>query len=221
MAKIGEIIYNIKSLRDGGEFSKDHKLGNRQLEYIIDIIRAKIATYTEMGKLSLEGYLQELKNVPLTKSADFSSLDENVIVFETTTLPDLITADGFGKLFDFVGTRNAYLGFQKTTPQYFNLDLSRTLTHTVYFTQGEKLYIATTKYHNLRSAFIRGVFASPRKVLEFNNDTNATNMEWQYPTPQNFVQQLNSELVQSELQWLNMLPPDDKNDGRDKKGSEV
>lgn len=221
MATIGEVIYNIKSLRDGGEFSKDHKLGNRQLEFIVDTVRAKIAAYSEMGKLSIEGYLQELEGAKLISTNDFRTHTRGVVIMEVANIPDVITADGFGKLFNFVGTRDDFQGFQKTTPAYFSMDLTQPLVHSVYFTANDKLYVATKRHFALREVYVRAVFASPRKVLEFNNDTNANNFEWRYPTPQNFVQQLNAELVKNELMWMNMLPPDDKNDGRDKKGTEI
>lgn len=213
MALLEEIVYNIKNKAGGGEHSKDLVLGNRQIEFNLNTLRATSAVYNLSGRLSIEGFLQALPVVPLTPTKDYIS--QLATVYKAEGLPVVVTATGFGRLFSFVGTKNTAIKMQKSTPELFEMDLNRPYVSGVYFTVDSELYIAVKNQEPLSAIHIRAVFADPRAVLKFNNDPKAETLEWEYPIPQNFVTKLYDDYMNSEFRYNKMLPPDTVNDGEE------
>lgn len=213
MAQIGEIIYNIKNKAGAGEHSNDLILGNRQIEYNLNTLRATSATYNLSGSLSIEGFLQNIPVADLTPSKDY--LSSVGIVYKTTGLPTLITAKGFGRLLSMVGSKNSIIKYQKSTPEMCEMDLLRPYVTGVYFMVDDDMYVVSKNRVPLKSVSIRGVFANPRNVLRYNNHPGAEGLEWEYPVPQNFVPKLYQDYINTEFKLDNTTPTDTVTDGEE------
>ena len=70
----------------------------------------------------------------------------------------------------------------------------------------------------LREIYVRGVFESPREVKAHVEGENLMlGYDWEYPFPVGLLSQLNALVINNEYRWMNMLPADLVNNGRDDK----
>ena len=219
MATLAELIYNIKDLRGGGSEVDDSKLTKRQLEFIFNHFRAEIAGQrTNQGK-ALDGFYQELNNIKLESTKDFRPYNPDVIILKSKDkLPSPITRHENGYVLQFVGLRDEFISFQTSSVHTYNIDMEHPFVQSVYFIVDEYLYICTRRMSPLREVFVRGVFESPREVIYSNNGENLLlGYDWVYPFPAGLLSQLNSLVVNNEYRWMNMLPADLVNNGREDK----
>ena len=220
MATLNEIIYNIKNLRGGGTETDDSKLTRRQLEFIINHFRAELATQrTNQGK-SLEGFIQDLTGEKFIPTKDFRAVGTDVSILKSATTIPIPVVGYSGFVIPFVGLRDEYYGYQKSTVRTFNLELEHPFIQNTYFVVNNYMYIATKNRSTQREVFIRGVFADPREALRGEGDINLEfGFDWNYPIPEGTISQLNSLIINNEYRWMNMLPADQLNNGRDDKDS--
>ena len=217
MAKISEIIYNIKNLRNKGEHTDDQKLNDRQLEYIVNHFRAELASQRANNNKSVEGFYQEIEDLKLSKTSDFKSFNPNVTILKSKNrLPEMATAHDLGYIIQFVGTRDEFLGFQQSSVHTFNIDLESPYIQNTYFLADGYLYIATKDNSFLREVYVRAIFSNPRVVNLLNNKiTIMSGLNWDYPLPDNLIGSLNNMIINNEYRWMHMLPSDHINDTKD------
>ena len=218
MATLNEIIYNIKNLKGGGIETDDSELTRRQLEFIINHFRAEIIGQRAVQRKSLEGFYQEIENIKLESTRDFKALRNDVVVLKSKKqLPGLVTSNSGGYIIQHVGYRDDFYGFQKTYQNVFNLDLENPYIQNVYFIVNNYLYIATKTDSNLKEVFVRTVAENPRELLDFVEVDLMRGYDWNYPIPNDQIGQLNSLIVNNEYKWMNMLPSDLLNNGKEDK----
>ena len=219
MATLAEIIYNIKNLRGGGAESDDSKITKRQLEFIINHFRAELAGQKVNHGKALDGFYQELINVKLVSTKDFKAVDRDVIILKSEKrIPSPITRHDNGYVLQYVGLRDDYMGYQSSSVHTFNTDLAHPFIQAVYFVVDEYLYICLKNTSTLREVYVRGVFESPREVLySLNGENLLLGYDWEYPIPVGTLSQLNALIVNNEYRWMNMLPADIINNGKDDK----
>jgi hypothetical protein len=219
MAKLNELIYNLKNLQNKGEHSDDQKLGNRQMEFILNHFRVEIAAQRANNNKSIDGFYQELDNTKLAQTRDFRPYRSDVTIFKSKDpVPTMATAHDVGFINQFVGTRDEFLGFQQSSVHTYNIDLENPYVQSVYFFVDNYLYTATKNSNLLREVFVRAVFNNPREVIEYNKGVDPMRgYDWEYPIPGNLIGSLNNLVINNEYRWMQVIPSDLVNDGNDAK----
>ena len=216
MSKLSEIVYNIKNLQNKGTHTDDVKLGDRQLEFIINHFRAELAAQRYNTNKSLEGFYQELVDVKLESTKDFRPYRDTVGILKSKIqLPSFATSHLNGNIVNYVGPRDEFLGFQQSSVNYFNLDLENPFILNTFFTVNNYLYVATKEFRTIREVFVRGVISNPRKGIEFNSSSKLMGLDWEYPIPEGLIGQLNNMIINNEYRWMSIVPSDLLNDGKD------
>ena len=217
MSKLSEIVYNIKNLSGRGEHTDDQKLGDRQLEFIVDHFRAEIASQRANNNKSIDGFYQELTDLKLVATKEFKPYNLDVTILKSKTqLPSLVTSHDVGFIIQFVGLRDEFMGFQQSSVHTYNIDLESPYVQSVYFIVGGYLYIATKVNTFIREILVRGIFSNPRDVVELSSDFNIFNgLDWDYPIPGNLIGSLNNMILNNEYKWMHILKPDNINDSKD------
>lgn len=217
MSKLSEIVYNIKNLSGRGEHTDDQKLGDRQLEFIVDHFRAEIASQRANNNKSIDGFYQELTDLKLVTTKEFKPYNLDVTILKSMTqLPSLVTSHDVGFIIQFVGLRDEFMGFQQSSVHTYNIDLESPYVQSVYFIVGGYLYIATKVSTFIREILVRGIFSNPRDVVELSSDFNIlSGLDWDYPIPGNLIGSLNNMILNNEYKWMHILKPDNINDSKD------
>ena len=216
MSRLSEIIYNIKNLQNKGTHTDDVKLGDRQLEFIINHFRAELAAQRYNTNKSLEGFYQELIDVKLEATKDFRAYNPDVVLLKSkNSMPSFSTSHFKGGIVNFIGSRDGFMGFQQSEVHCFNIDLENPFVQNTYFIVGNSLYIATKEYKTMREVFARGVLSNPRKAIEFNSGEDLLGLDWEYPIPEGLIGQLNNMIINNEYRWMSIIPSDLINDGKD------
>ena len=217
MSKLSEIVYNIKNLSGRGEHTDDQKLGDRQLEFIVDHFRAEIASQRANNNKSIDGFYQELTDLKLVTTKEFKPYNLDVTILKSNTqLPSLVTSHDVGFIIQFVGLRDEFMGFQQSSVHTYNIDLESPYVQSVYFIVGGYLYIATKVSTFIREILVRGIFSNPRDVVELSSDFNIlSGLDWDYPIPGNLIGSLNNMILNNEYKWMHILKPDNINDSKD------
>ena len=219
MATLGQILYNILNIKGGGTVSDDSKITKRQLEFIVNHFRAELASQRTNQSKSLDGFYQELTNVKLVSTRDFKAYNKDVIILKSVErLPFPVTCHENGFVLQYVGLRDDVIGFQSSSVHTYNLDIENKYVSRVYFIVDNYLYVALKYNTAIREVFVRGVFADPREVIQLHTGENLLmGYDWEYPIPAAMLSQLNGMVINNEYRWMNMLPPDILNNGRDDK----
>ena len=217
MSKLSEIVYNIKNLSGRGEHTDDQKLGDRQLEFIVDHFRAEIASQRANNNKSIDGFYQELTDLKLVTTKEFKPYNLDVTILKSMAqLPSLVTSHDVGFIIQFVGLRDEFMGFQQSSVHTYNIDLESPYVQSVYFIVGGYLYIATKVSTFIREILVRGIFSNPRDVVELSSDFNIlSGLDWDYPIPGNLIGSLNNMILNNEYKWMHILKPDNINDSKD------
>lgn len=219
MVQLSKLIYNLKNVPGFGGHSDDQGFGNRQIEFILNHFRSEIASQRVNNRKSTDGFYQELHDFKIVSTKDFIPQEDYAKIFKSKDrLPAMVTAHSRGFVIDFVGNRDEFLGFQKSSIHTFNLDIQNPLIRNIYFVSDGFLYIITKNRVNIREIFVRALFSDPRAVLEFEGKADkSTGYSWDYPIPENLIGQLNNLAINNEFRWGTILPSDDINDGKDAK----
>ncbi len=110
------------------------------------------------------------------------------------------------------------MSLQSSSLHTYNLDVENKYVAGVYFVVDNYLYLALKDRTAVKEVYVRGVFADPREVIAANEGENLMlGYDWEYPMPTAMLSQVNSLIISNEYRWLNMLPPDILNDGKDNK----
>ena len=215
MSTLSKIIYNFKNLP--GTYSDDFSPSNRQLEFIVNHFRAELAAQRANTNKSTDGFYQEIKDLKLISTRDFRPFKSGVTILRTKDkIPNLVSTHNRGFLIDYVGFRDDFLGFQKTTLQTFNIDLENPMVTELFFNTEDYLYIVTQGKSFAKEVYLKGVFSDPREVKLMNKEITITSgLNWDYPLPDNLIGQLNNFIINNEFRWKQILQPDLINDGKD------
>ena len=219
MAMLSQILHNILNLRGGGEEADDSKITKRQLEFIVNHFRAQVASQRTVANKALDGFYQELNSVKVESTKDFRAYNTDVIVLKSKEqIPSPVTAHSNGFVLQFVGFRDDIMSLQNSSLHTYNLDIENKYVSGVYFIVNNYLYLALKDRTAVREVYVRGVFADPRKVIYANTGEDLLlGYDWEYPMPEAMLSQVNALVINNEYRWLNMLPPDILNDGKDNK----
>ena len=219
MATLAQIIHNILNIRGGGGESDDSKITKRQLEFIVNHFRAQVASQRTAADKALDGFYQELNSVKLESTRDYRAYNTDVVILKSKTqIPSPITAHANGYVLQFVGFRDDIMSLQSSSLHTYNLDVENKYVAGVYFVVDNYLYLALKDRTAVKEVYVRGVFADPREVIAANEGENLMlGYDWEYPMPAAMLSQVNSLIINNEYRWLNMLPPDILNDGKDNK----
>ncbi|WP_428743149.1 hypothetical protein [Tenacibaculum sp.] len=215
MSTLSKIVYNFKNLP--GSHSDDFSPSDRQIEFIVNHFRSELASQRVNTKKSTDGFYQEIINLKVEKTKDFRPFKDNVEILRSKSkLPSMVTSHNRGEVIDFIGMRDDFLGFQKTTVHTFNIDLENPMVTELYFTSGDYLYIVSQGRSLIREVYMKAVFSDPREVKIFNGELTLINgMDWDYPLPDNLIGQLNNMIINNEFRWGQIVQPDLINDGKD------
>jgi len=212
---LSKIIYNLKNLQNGGITSDDYKLTNRQIEFIVDYYRAMLANQKAAAGKPISGFEQTIYSVDLEKSPVLSSPDGTVVLRSKVKIPTPISlpdSDGI----TFVGLKDDYLPFLRTTFELSNLERYRRYTANTnrwYFKDGY-IFVVTPDLTALDDVMVTLVAESPRDVINFNKTNKELYYDWEYPFPSNWMAQMQNLFLSSETRALS-IPKDDINDGND------
>lgn len=219
MIPLNKLIANIQNSRGGGSPTDDLEISDRQVEFILDHFRAEIVAQRVNNNKSIDGLYQELNNVKLIATKDFRPYREDVTILRSREkLPSMVSAHDNGYVIDFVGPKDALLGFHKSSVSLYNLDSHNPYIRNLYFISDGYLYIATKDRNFLRGVYTKAAFNSPREVRAFEGFVdNSVDFEWSYPIPGNLIGSLNNMAMNNEFRWAEMFPSDDVNDGKDAK----
>lgn len=216
MSKLSEIIYNIKNLQNKGTHTDDVRLGDRQLEFIINHFRAELVAQRFNTNKALDGFYQELTRLKVISTKDFRPYNNLAVMLKSSeSIPSFATSHSEGNIINFVGPRDEFLGFQQSSVSNFNIDLENPFVQNVYFMVGNTMYFATKSYTAIREVFVRGVLNNPRKGIEFNSGEILVGYNWEYPIPEGLIGQLNNMIINNEYRWMSIIPTDVINDGKD------
>lgn len=213
MSTLKQLIYNVKNLN--GKHTDDYSMTDRQLEFIFNHFRAEVASQRVNSKKSIDGFTQEIPAVQLLKTSDFRPRRNDVYILKSKDpLPNIVTSHR-GDIIDYVGVRDEYLGFQKSSLQTFNLDMENDFVSEAYFTTQGHLYIVSKNRRMLKSVYMSAVFGDPRAYMDYMGmDTSG---DFEYPVPSNLIGQVNNLVINNEYRWGKMILPDLINDGQDAK----
>ena len=217
MAMLSQILHNILNLKGGGEESDDSKITKRQLEFILNHFRAQVASQRTVANKALDGFYQELESVKVESTKDYRAYNRDVIILKSKTqIPSPITAHANGFVLQFVGFRDDIMSLQTSSLHTYNIDVENKYVTGVYFVVDNYLYLALKDRVTVREVFERGVFADPREVISANKGEDLfLGYDWEYPMPAAMLSQVNALIINNEYRWLNMLPADILNDGKD------
>lgn len=148
---------------------------------------------------------------------DFRTQNRDASVLRSKVqLPSMVSGHNRGFVIDFIGLRDEFLGFHKSTVHTFNIDLENPYVRNLYFISDDYLYVVTKTRRMLREVYVKAVFSDPRQALVFMDKADAlTGYNWEYPIPGNLIGSLNNMVINNEFRWTEVLKSDDVNDGND------
>lgn len=215
---INQIVYNLRKLiRDAG--SDDLKFSDRQLEFMVNYVRAKLIRQdVDKGRSISDSVKQDLGIIKLVKvdASESSSAPINRLILRTERqLPQTIEfkhKDGI----TYVGGVDKLSPFQFSTKANVNWQ-----AHSKYGPQNKFAYLResylvlngcdkSTKYINAE-----GVFVNPRDVKDFKSVTGQAcyNPDIdKYPISAHMLDQVNSLIIKQELNAFFQLQEDTIND---------
>lgn len=215
---INQIIYNLRKLiKDAG--SDDLKFSDRQLEFMVNYVRAKlIKQEIDKGKSISDNVKQDLGVVKLAKvdSAESSTVPISRIILRTENRIPKVLELNHKDAITYVGGIDKLSPFQFSTKAHVNWQ-----AHSKYASKGKHAYLRdgyialagcdkSTKYIN-----IEGVFENPRDVKHFMSPTGQScyNPDVDnYPVSSYMIDAINKIIIREELGVYFQLREDNIND---------
>jgi len=215
MTTLNKLIYNLrKFIRDSG--SDDLKFSDRQLEFIINYVRAKlIRNDINKGNSISDNIKSDLGAVKIKKvdSSESTSIPINRLVLRTERkLPKLIEfsyKDGI----TYVGGMDKMSPFQFSTKANVNWQQHSKFGKNSKYAYLRDSYMCLSFDTNSKWINIEGVFQDPREVKAFTNPTEPYNADVDpYPISEHMIQPMNELIVSKELNAYFQLREDVVND---------
>lgn len=208
-------MYNIKNSLNGGVQTDDFSLTDRQLEFIVDHFRAKLAAQRLNAGKGYQGFVDVLRDIPFKRTDDFVSSGDLIVFRSVDRLPTAVNTYA-GEAITFIGYNDSFTPFQRTTVNNFNIEAYSKYGKykPKWFMDDNYMYVVMLDYINTRHFTVRGVFEKPRAVIEFNTGVPSTG-DYRYPIPMNVLDELNGLIFNNEVNWLNVVPKDLINDSID------
>lgn len=225
MAKLNEIIFNIKNLKAGGVQNRDIELSDRQYAFIIGYYRALLLRREiEQGRKAKGNWIQNLGQVTFLKAdRNECCTIEDCIVRTESQIPSPIEIYE-GDLITYVGTTDGANPFQKTTYNRAVWDKYAKYTGKLpkYYIQNNYIYILNPPSSIFEIGNIQGIFSDPVKVQEFitcgcdNADCfDSLNFDFEYPLPEYLLDSLYKMMIDAEIKFSTMIPADTLNNSKD------
>jgi len=221
MAKLNEIIYQIKNIKSGGIQSDDVKISDEQIVDQINYYRAKLIRQEvdRGGKVdplliqSLLGTGDNGLEVERVKFNRGQPLSGKTVFKAKLKLPKAISTSK-NNLVMFVGDNLLGRPYQRSTPYKVQLDVTRSITGLVpkWFEFNESIYVITED--PLTNLVVQLVAENPLVVLEFNNQLDPYNpFDIEYPLSSTMIDSIYKLMADTEDKILGIT--DDTNDGQD------
>lgn len=225
MAKLNELIYNIKNLLAGGRASDDMLVSNEQIAFWINYYRVKVIKQDREKNPQLKQiYIQNLGKVEMIQTDRNECCDTTQCVLRTKVkIPTLLETNGTRNI-TFVGT---VLGkpFQETfatNVPYVTYD-KYTGKDPKWFYENGYIYLVNPISSILKYINIRGVFEDPLLAEDFvtcgcaNVGTEGCRLDYdfEYPLPQFQIDIVVKMIAQTELALISGTYNDTTNDGQD------
>jgi hypothetical protein len=213
MAKLDEIIYNIKNLKGGGLHSDDTDLSDEQIVFIIDYYRAKLISQDfNKGVKIFDGIDQTIGRLELSKDTTaFPTVEEDHLISEE--FPTLITLQE-GLAFRKVGKgSNAYDYIEQGRAGL--IKYARFTSQKGYFYPLGNRIVIISGGITIKKIPITGVFEHPLKVIAFNNKAEVYEYNIEYPIPAKMLDTIYKMIIASELRLSALLPTDTVNNTKD------
>jgi hypothetical protein len=227
MAKLNEIIANIKNLRAGGVQNRDIKLSDRNYAFIIGYYRALLLRREiEQGRRAKGNWIQNLGQVSFIKADRNECCDiEDCIVRSEFQIPSPIEIYE-SDLITYVGTTDGNIPFQRTTYNRALWDKYNPYTGKLpkWYIQNNYIYIINPPTSVFEIGNIQGIFDDPIRAIEFNTcdcnpDSNecldVLNFNFDYPIPTYLLDSLYKMMIDAEIKFSTILPPDNLNNSQD------
>jgi hypothetical protein len=217
---INQIVYNLRNLiRDAK--SDDIKISNRQLEFIVNYVRARLVRQDYgKGRSLSSNIIQDLGNVELelVDSAQGEVKSDHFLLRSKFEIPKPIEADQ-KDLIVYIGGIDKESPVQIVSKAYFHWRKYSKFTgrESIAYYRNNRIYIKTCNKF-LKNINIEGVFETPRDVYSFgklsnerlyNPDINT------YPISNYMLQALNELIISKELTTFLQLSDDNRNDASD------
>lgn len=213
MAKLDEIIYNIKNLKGGGTYSDDTELSDEQIIFIVDYYRAKliIQAYNK-NKRILDGIDQALPKISISKDTLlFPTVEEDHLISqEIPSLVNLPNGNAFRKVgkgsnsFDYIEQGRAGI-----------IKHARFSSGEGYFYKLGNRIVLITDGINVSKIPIVGVFEHPMEVIDFGREFPSYNYNVEYPLPANMLDTIYKMMIESEFRFSFAIPDDKTNNTQD------
>jgi hypothetical protein len=227
MAKLNELIFNIKNLKAGGIQNRDIELSDRQYAFIINYYRALLLRREiEQGRKAKGNWIQNLGQVDFIKADRNEACDiEDCTVRTELQIPSPIEIYE-GDLITYVGTTDGKTPFQRSTANRVLWDAYAKYTGKLpkWYIQNNYIYIENPPTSIFQIGNIQGIFEDPIKAVEFNTSKcppestecqDVLNFNFEYPVPMHLLDSLYKMMMDAEIKFSTLLPPDTLNNSKD------
>jgi hypothetical protein len=218
---LNKLIYNIRNLiRDAK--SDDIKISDRQIEFIINYIRAKLIRQDKgKGRSLSNNVIQDLGIVELElidSSESTTTKSNKYILRSKLPIPKPIEVEQ-KDLIEYVGGIDKLSPVQIVSKAYASKikDSKYIGDCTIAFLRNDRLYVITNNKF-LKNINIEGVFDNPRDVYNFYKTPTQRSYNPdidEYPISAYMIQTLNKIILTEELSIFLQLSDDNRNDASD------
>ena len=212
-----EIVYNLKNSNNGGVQTDDVKFSDRQMAFIVNHFRDKLAVQRLNDGKNPGNYLQTLPDVEFERTRDFKSIDGFILLKTKKEIPEPVTLSEGDGIISIQGKDSLY-PYQRTTHELFNLEGGSPMGKYMskYFEYENYVYLVCPDKPNINKVDIRGVFSNPIEVENYLHGENPLRgLDFEYPIPFGVLDQLNALIMNNEYRWSEILPQDLINDAKD------
>lgn len=228
MATFSEIIHIIKNLpRRGDGNSDDNPYTDRMLAFIINTHRSVLIKQNkDKGKIISGNYVQNLGKVEIIKASkhECCTTDPDIddcIYRILNPLPTPVDTNSLN-LITYVGTIDGMTNWQRTTFNKVQFDSYAKYTgnRPKWYQLNNYIYIVSKQLKNLKYINIQGVFESPEKANDYKDcgcegEDCFKGFDFDYPMNSSDIPIIVKLIASSELAMSQLLPKDERNDGRD------
>jgi hypothetical protein len=225
--KLNSIIFNIKNLKAGGVQNRDIELSDRQYAFIINYYRALLLRREiEQGRKAKGNWIQNLGQVDFIKADRNEACEiEDCIVRTELQIPSPIEIYE-NDLITYVGTTDGRNPFQRTTSNRALWDSYAKYTGKLpkWYMQNNYIYIENPPTSVFEIGNIQGIFGDPLTAKEFMTSgcspestecQDVLNFNFEYPLPEHLLDSLYKMMIDAEIKFGTMIPPDTLNNSKD------
>jgi len=213
-----EIIYNIKNLIGGGDQSDDMTLSDRQVMFIVDYYRARLAKQDqEKGIYNASMYVQNLGCVSViqTDKNEKCEVDDCILRTEHKIPAPLFNSNNI----TFVGKSNG-TPFQRKehNAMHWKRAAKWTGREPAWYDQAHYIYLVDPPTMMLSDINVQGIFERPSDALKFrtcdcpaNGEDCFDSFDFEYPMPMHHTDVVVKMIAETELRILTSIPVDNAN----------